>query len=177
MVFGFFKRKKEEKPGDPLAVFDHLIDSIERQSSAARKSAATLLALRAELHRDQEKYRNRVVAIEGKRPNADPAVLKVLGRDQTEAQRLLERTDEALAQAEADASLLMETAEELGRQLQELKEERQSARVRFSGSSMVTDALKVQAAQFEKVMQLDAARDEVEKAHALAELYREDRKR
>lgn len=177
MVFGFFKKKEEKKPSDPLAVFDHLIDSLERQSSAARKSAATLLALRAELRRDHEKYRTRVHAIDGKRPNADPAVLKVLSRDQSEAQRLLERTDEALAQAEADSSLLMDTAEELARQLQELKEERQSARVRFSGSSMVTDALKVQAAQFEKVMKLDAARDEVEKAHALAELYREDRKR
>ncbi len=178
MVFGFFKKKRDAKPADPLAVFDQLIDSLERQTAAARKSAVTLLALRAELRRDQDKYRTRIHAIDGKRPTTTEAsVLKVLARDQTEAQRLLERTDEALAQAEADSTLLLEAAEDLGRQLQELKEERQSARARFSSGAMVTDALKAQAAGFEKVMKLDAARDEVEKAHALAELYRDDVKR
>lgn len=176
-VFGFFKKKKDAKPADPLAVFDQLIDSLERQTAAARKSAVTLLALRAELRRDQDKYRARIHAIDKKPSTTDAAVLKVLARDQTEAQRLLERTDEALAQAEADSTLLLEAAEDLGRQLQELKEERQSARARFSSGAMVTDALKAQAAGFEKVMKLDAARDEVEKAHALAELYRDDVKR
>lgn len=178
MVFGFFKKKKAPAaPADPLAIFDQLVDSLERQSAEARKSAVTLLALRAELRRDQEKYRARITGIEGKRPTtSDAAVLKVLARDQTEAQRLLARTDEALAQTEADSSLLLEAAEELGRQLQELKEERQSARARISGGVLVTETLKAQAAQFEKVMKLDAARDEVEKAHALAELYREERK-
>lgn len=178
MVFGLFKRKKKEAAStDPLVVFDQLIESLERQTAAARKSAATLLALRAELRRDQDRFRARLHAIDARPVSTDPAVLKVLGRDQHEARRLLERTDEALAQAEADSALLMETAEALGRQLQELKEERQSARVRYSGGALVTDALKAQAAQFEKLMKLDAARDEVEKAHALAELYREDRRR
>jgi transposase-like protein len=99
---------------------------------------------------------------------------KTLRRDLLEAKRLLERTNEAHAQAETDARLLMETAESLGRQLAELQEERQSARARLSAGLMVSDALKQQVAGFDRLMKLDAARDEVEKAHALAELYRED---
>ncbi len=177
-VFGFFKKKpavkKEET--DPLAVFDAVIASLERQGGEVRKSAATLLALRAELARDQDKYGKRIGDLEARLPRAegDVSAEKTLRRDLLEAKRLLERTNEAHAQAETDARLLMETAESLGRQLAELQEERQSARARLSAGLMVSDALKQQVAGFDRLMKLDAARDEVEKAHALAELYRED---
>lgn len=37
MVFGFFKKKKAPAaPADPLAIFDQLVDSLERQSAEAR---------------------------------------------------------------------------------------------------------------------------------------------
>lgn len=176
-MFGLFKKKsKAQTVVDPLAVFDTVIASLDRQGAEVRRSAATLLALRAELARDEAKYEKRVLTIEEKLQRAfgEPKVEKTLKRDQQEAQRLLETTREAHAQAETNAKLLMEAAEDLSRQLAELQEERQSARARLSAGVMVSDALKAQVANFDRVMKLDRARDEVEKAHALAELYRED---
>ena len=176
-VFGFLKKKPvTPKATDPLAVFDAVIASLDRQGSEVRKSAATLLALRSELLRDEKKYEARVATTKDRLSAAlgEPKAEKTLRRDVTEAQRLLERTREAYAQAEANAKLLMEAAEDLSRQLSELQEERQSARARLSAGVMVSDALKTQVANFDRVMKLDRARDEVEKAHALAELYRED---
>lgn len=176
-MFGFFKKKPTPpKPADPLAVFDAVIASLERQGAEVRKSAATLLALRAELARDELKYEQRVVTTQEKLERAlgEPKIEKTLRRDLLEARQLLDRTREALAQAETNAKLLMEAAEDLSKQLAELNEERQSARARLSAGVMVSDALKDQVANFDRVMKLDKARDEVEKAHALAELYRED---
>ncbi|MDP2272077.1 MAG: hypothetical protein Q8N23_07280 [Archangium sp.] len=176
-MFGFFKKKPVvSKSTDPLAVFDAVISSLDRQGAEVRKSAATLLALRAELARDEQKYEMRVVTTKEKLDRAlgEPKIEKTLKRDLSEAQQLLESTREAHAQAEANAKLLMDAAEDLSRQLSELQEERQSARARLSAGVMVSDALKTQVANFDRVMKLDEARDEVEKAHALAELYRED---
>lgn len=177
MVFNFFKKKPATaKPTDPLAVFDAVITSLDRQGAEVRKSAATLLALRAELARDERKYELRVANTKDRlaRAEGEPKAEKTLRRDLLEAQQLLDRTREAHAQAETNAKLLMEAAEDLSRQLAELQEERQSARARLSAGVMVSDALKAQVANFDRVMKLDRARDEVEKAHALAELYRED---
>ena len=176
-MFGLFRKKSAvSKPTDPLAVFDAVITSLDRQGAEVRKSAATLLALRAELVRDETKYENRVTNTKEKLDRAlgEPKIEKTLRRDLHEAQQLLERTKEAHAQAEANAKLLMDAAEDLSRQLAELHEERQSARARLSAGVMVSEALKTQVANFDRVMKLDRARDEVEKAHALAELYRED---
>lgn len=178
MVFGLFKKKPpvEPKRTDPLAVFDSVIASVERQGAEVRRSAATLLALRAELARDLDKYRQRVTELEDRvaRASGEPKAEKTLQRDLSEARRMLEKTREAQLEAERDAKLLMEAAEDLARQLGELREERQGARARLSAGLMVSDALKAQVASFDRLMKLDAARDEVEKAHALAELYRED---
>lgn len=176
-MFGLFKKKAAPaKPADPLAVFDAVIASLERQGAEVRKSAATLLALRSELNRDEEKYERRLTATRQRldRAGDDAKAQKTLARDLAEAQQLISTTKEAHAQAEANAKLLMEAAEELSRQLAELKEERQSARARLSAGVMVSEALRAQVANFDRVLKLDQARDEVEKAHALAELYRED---
>lgn len=172
MVFGFFK-KKHAAPADPLAAFDEMIASLERQGAAARRAAATLISLRGELRRDEEKFSRRLDELGGKRSD-DQRVAGVLARDREDAQRMLTRTREALAEAERDSALLLEAAEHLSRQLSGLKEERQGARARLSGGVEVSAALKAQHADFERVMKLDAARDEVEKAHALAEIYRAD---
>lgn len=176
-MFGLFKKKPvAPKSTDPLAVFDAVIASLDRQGAEVRKSAATLLALRSELARDEQKYERRVAATKDKLDRAlgEPKIEKTLQRDLSDARQLLESTREAHAQAGANAKLLMEAAEDLSRQLSELQGERQSARARLSAGVMVSDALKAQVASFDRVMKLDRARDEVEKAHALAELYRED---
>jgi hypothetical protein len=179
-MFGFLRKKKPpaKKDEGPLEAFDQMIATLERQGSEVRKSAATLLALRGELTRERGKLERRLEGLAERRLRAegDATVERALARDEDEARRALQRSGEALAQAERDAKLLMDTAEELGRELAELKEERLTARTRLSAGLMVSDALKAKVASFDKVMKLDAARDEVERAHALAEVYRDDTK-
>jgi hypothetical protein len=137
-----------------------------------------LLTLRGELTRDKVKYQGRVSELERKLEAAAGAgeakVERALRRDHEEAVRMLERTNEAWATAETNARLLMEAAEGLAREVSGLREERQSARVRLSAGVVVSEALKLRAAEFDRLMKLDAARDEIERANALAELYRED---
>ena len=52
-VFGFFKKKDKAaaKPVDPLEAFDAVVESMERQGEELRRSAATLLALKAQFDR------------------------------------------------------------------------------------------------------------------------------
>lgn len=180
-LFGRKKKPVEKPKPDPLAAFDEMIAALERQAGEVRKSAATLLAVRGELNRDVAKYQVRLDdlasrSVEAAR-NGDAKAERTFKRDTEEAARQLEKTKEALASAEANAQLLVEKAEEIGRQVVELKDERQSAKVRFSAGVAVSETLRAQIAEFDRQMKLDAARDEIEKAHALAELYREDVKR
>ncbi|MFO0597398.1 MAG: hypothetical protein U0228_18965 [Myxococcaceae bacterium] len=177
MVFGLFKKKPPpKKDTDPLEAWDQAIASLERQGVEVRKSAATLLALRKEASRERERLEQRVRTLDDKalRAGDDETVLKTLKRDRAEVERLLATLDESNARADTDSRLLMDTAEALAKELSELKEERLAARTRLSAGLMVSDALKARAASFEKMMKLDAARDEVERAHALAELYRDE---
>ena len=58
-MFGFFKKKAKVPvaPADPLEAFDAVVQSMERQGEELRRSAATLLALKAQFARDEVKYR------------------------------------------------------------------------------------------------------------------------
>lgn len=178
----FSRKKKPDAPkADPLAAFDDMIAAVERQGAEVRKSAATLLALRGELSRDVAKYQHRLEELAERKieagRNGDAKAERTFTRDTEDAARRLESSKEALAHAEANAQLLVEKAEELAKQVAELKDERQSAKARLSAGVAVSETLRAQIAEFDKQMKLDAARDEIEKAHALAELYREDVKR
>lgn len=180
-MFGFFKKKPSPKPSapaDPLAAYDGFIEAVERQASEVRRSAATLLALRGELTRDREKYSRRVSELGTRTREAvakgDARAEKTLARDAVEAQAMLEASERALVLATDDAKLLLTAAEGLNAKVRELKSERQSARARLSAGQVVSAALQQQVEEFERVIALDAARDEVEKAHALADIYRDD---
>ena len=179
-MFGWLSRKKQGGADkvDPIAAFDGAIQSIERQGAEVRKSAATLLALRAELLRDEKKYAARLAELDERRVVAarevDGPAGEAFDRDRGDARQMLEKTGEALASAEVNAKLLLEAAEALGRQAAELRAERQSARARLSAGVVVSEALQNRAAEFDRLMKLDAARDEIERAQALADLYRED---
>lgn len=180
MVFGFWKRKKkEEEPADPLAVFDQLIEDLERQGAEIRKSAATLLALKGDLSRSVERYSRRLEDIASRKEVAasrgDSKSEAVLERDRAQAQALMESSRESLERAEQDSKLLLEAANDVAARVLELRTERESASARLTAGGMVTQALREQVARVEKVMALDAARDEIERAHALAEIYREER--
>lgn len=179
MVFGFGKKKKRaEEPKDPIAAYDGLIEDLDRQGAEVRKSAATLLALRGELTRDLERYSRRVAEVRERLRVAgerhDGGAARVLQRDLDEAEELLESTRRALAAAEADAQLLLEAAGELADRAAELRAERTSARARLSVGLAVSSALRARTEKIDRILALDAARDEVERAHALAEVYRED---
>jgi phage shock protein A len=183
MLFGFWRKKKkkkeEAKPVDPLAVFDQIIEDLERQASEVRKSAATLLALKGELTRSVERYTRRLAdlaeRLEVASSRGDVKAMQVFHKDQKETEILLKSTREALERAEKDSQLLLEAAQDVASRVTELRTERQSASARFVAGTLVSGALQEQVEKVERVLAVDAARDEIERAHQLAEIYREER--
>ncbi|MFP2911801.1 PspA/IM30 family protein [Pyxidicoccus sp. 3LFB2] len=181
MFFGLWKRKKEpSRPADPLAALDSLIENLERQGAEVRKSAATLLALKGDLTRAVERYTRRLDDIASRRTTAegrgDTRAVAVLRKDREQAEALLASTRDSLERAEADGKLLLEAAAELGDRVVELRRERESASARLTVGGLVTEAMRERVARFEQALVVDAARDEVERAHALADIYREELK-
>lgn len=183
MFFDWLRRKKSppkpERSKDPLAAFDQLIEDLERQGAEVRKSAATLLALRGDLTRSEDRYAKRLADISKRRAQADAQreekISHALERDRVQTESLLSTTRESLTRAAQDSKLLLEAAAELGSRVAELRAERESASARLAVGGLVSAALREQVARFEKVLAVDAARDEIERAHALADIYREER--
>jgi phage shock protein A len=180
MAFWFWRKKKEpKKPLDPLAAFDQLIEDLERQGAEVRKSAATLLALKGELTRSVERYTRRLADIterlEVASSRGDTKATQVLQRDKEQTAALLKSTRDSLERVEPDARLLLEAANEVGSRVQELRTERQSASARLVAGTLVSGTMREQVERIEKVLAVDAARDEIERAHQLAEIYREER--
>ncbi len=178
-MFGFLKRKKKApEPQDPLAVYDGFIESLERQGAEVRKSAATLLALRGDLTRDVQKYEARAKDLSARvrvaEAKGDLPATRTLRRDLEEATGMREQSEKALVEANEDAQLLLEAAADSAKRVAELKSERQSARARLATGQVVSAALRQQVEQFDKVLALEAAREGVERARALADIYRED---
>ncbi len=99
----------------------------------------------------------------------------VLMRDRGQTETLLKSTREALERAETDSRLLLEAANEVGARVIELRTERQSASARLVAGGLVSGVMRERVDRIEKVLALDAARDEIERAHALADIYREER--
>ncbi|MCP3143293.1 PspA/IM30 family protein [Pyxidicoccus xibeiensis] len=180
MFFGLLRKRKKEpsRPADPLAALDQLIENLDRQAAQVRKSAATLLALKGDLSRGVERYTKRLEELASRRGTAeekgDARAAAVLKKDREHAEALLATTRESLARADTDAKLLLEAAGELGDRLEELRRERESASARLTVGGIVTDAMRERVARFEQALVVDAARDEVERAHALADIYREE---
>lgn len=179
MVFGFLRRKKKPSARtDPLAAYDGLLEDLERQGREVRRSAATLLALRGQLARGEEQQRSRLAQLRERIADAvahgDVRSQITLERDAAHIEQQLASTTESLARASVDGELLLEAAGELSRQLQELQAERTTAQARLTSGLAVSQTLLQRTARVDKVLALDAARDEVERAHALAEIYRED---
>jgi phage shock protein A len=181
MLFDWWRnrRKKAPEPVDPLAAFDQLIEDLERQGAEVRKSAATLLALKGDLTRSEQRYLQRLEEIARRHDTAErqgeAKILAALTRDRSQTEALLRSTREALARAESDSRLLLEAAADLGNRTAELRAERESASARLAVGGLVTQGLREQVARFDKALALEAARDEIERAHALADIYREER--
>jgi phage shock protein A len=180
MLFDWLRKKKpEKKPVDPLAAFDQLIEDLERQGAEVRKSAATLLALKGDLVRSEERYVKRLQDIAKRRAVADEQgdtkIATTLERDRSQTEALLVTTRESLNRAEQDSKLLLEAAADLGNRVAELRTERESASARLAVGGAISTALREQVERFDKLLAVDAARDEIERAHALADIYREER--
>ncbi len=172
------KSSEGETPRDPLVAYDAAIEDMERHAGAVRRSAATLLALKGELTRDLRRCAEEEAALETRTRLAtargDRSVLRTLESDRLDVRRVAIETEAALTSADEDAALLLETAGELARQLAELEAERRSAKARVSVGKVVSEALQARDQKVEQVLALDQARDEVERAHALAQIYREE---
>jgi phage shock protein A len=180
VVFGFFKKKsaKAVASDDPIAAFDGVLESMERQGQELRKSAATLLTLKTQFMRDEQRYQTQLQELEGRISEAgelgDARAETVLRRDHRATQLRLEETLKARARADEDASLLTFAVQEHMSRLEALKTEKVSAQARLSAGLVVSESLKAQVEEVDRVLKLDRARDEIERAHALADVYRED---
>ncbi len=179
-MFDWLRKRLRRSPPpvtDPLAAFDQLIEDLERQGAGIRKSAATLLALKGDLARSESRYAQRLEEIDRRLAQArgDVKITPALERDRSQTEALLHSTRESFVRAEQDGLLLLEAASDLGQRVAELRAERESASARLAVGGLMSSALREQVQRFEKVLAVDAARDEIERAHALANIYREER--
>ncbi len=183
-MFGFGKKKKKSStrgaapPADPMALYDELLFALEQRGEQTRRSAATLLVARGELSDLVEKSRAQLQALEARLAKArelgDRRATEVLAADVAQAQATLAEAEAQLAARIEDVELLTEGARELSRRLASLRAERASARVKLAAGGAVVESLRQEIDDFSRSLKLDRARDEVEKAHALAEVYREE---
>src|SRR5262249_60678033 len=82
---------------------------------------------------------------------------------------------EPLARTEEDVAALKDAAGRVAEQVERLKAERDLAAARFTASSaLAAEAQRSRADRIRRLVAVDAARDEVERAHALAEVWRGD---
>lgn len=180
MAFWFWKRKKKAS-ADPLAAFDEALDAFQTRGVEVRKAAATLLAMRAELGRQVERLGGQLKALQERADRAaaarDVSAADALGQDQVHTRRLLQAAEEGLARTEVDGTLLTDAARELRTQEEDLRAERTAAEARLrAGNAQVAVGQLTAPLAWAYAVKLEAARDEVEKAHALAEVYRESRR-
>lgn len=164
---------------DPLAAWDALIEALEAEGAAVRRAAATLLALQGELRRAAQRAEARAQQLSARAQEAarrgEAGAAALLAQDAARAQAAADEA--ALARVEEDAQLLVASATGLQERLSALRAERESARVRLRAGALVREVLQRESEHFGRRVALQAARDEVERAHALAELYREEQRR
>ena len=178
-MFGFFKRK--QKPGalDPLAEYDGQVEALERDAAELRRAAATLLAHKASLAAEcarQEALRVEVGARLDEAARAgDSRACTLLGKDLSRAAEALLRGREALSRAEVEAELLVDSARDMADEVTRLRAERGAAKARLAAGMAAGQAFRTDAARVQRALALERARDEVERAYALAELWREER--
>jgi phage shock protein A len=197
MGFRWFRRREPPAP-DPIAAYDDLVSDLESEAAELRRAAATLLTARARLGRELEqaqkaaqqlRTRAAQAAVVGGswssrprpanevrvEPRADAAAAEVLLRDAERLDRQAEGLREALAQTDVDVDQLKEAAVRVTSQVEQLRNERELARARFTaGTALAAEAMRSRADRVRRLVAVDAARDEVERAHALAEVWRDE---
>jgi phage shock protein A len=180
--FGWLKKRftRKAKVGrDPLLrVFDERVDELERRAAELRLSAATLLATRGDLERgklaaDARAAQCRTRSDQAKK-SEDAHGQAVLVADAEAATTEAEGFAKQMMQVDEDARAITETVRKLESELASLRQERAGAEARLTAAAAVTGASRALAEKAYQIRELDEARDGVEKAKALADVYRED---
>ena len=176
---GFFDRfRRKPKTLDPIAAYEARIDALAQRAQLVRKSAATLLALRNDLERRIEeleaKERDARARADGARLAGDAEAAQILEKDAGRLARDKEPLLENRARVATDAQDLADAATALNAEREALTRERDSAKLALAAGQAVLETRPALTERFNEVARLDAARDEVERAHALAEIHRED---
>ncbi|MBS2030179.1 MAG: hypothetical protein JST54_19910 [Deltaproteobacteria bacterium] len=176
-LFDWFRRKPKQ-PTDPLAAYDARIDALAQRAQLLRRSAATLLAVRRDLDRRGAELEAReetaLKRSRDARAGGDEAAADVLAEDAKRSARDREPLQEQREKVARDAADLAEAVKAVEAESEELQRERDGAKVALAAGHAVLSARPALTDHFDESLKLEAARDEVEKAHALAEIYRED---
>lgn len=176
MLLEWWRRRRARRELDPLATYDRLIESVEAEAAAVRRAAATLLALQGEQRRGMERARAQAEQLLARAQETErQGDLEAASQLRVDARQVRKAPEAAaLQRVEEDAALLVSRARELQERLGALRAEREDAALRLRAGAAVREALQQESERFEQRIALEAARDEVERAHALAELYREE---
>ena len=172
-----FWRKKRAESKDPVAAFDAAIERLELRAAKVRQAAAVLLSVQAQLAGEIESARAQTAEIARRLSEAtraaDAVSREVLERDQRRALETTAALESDLKRTRADADQLKGAARDLVDEISELRREQAQVRARLAAGEAITRAFHSRSDAFESALQLADARSEVERAHALAELYRQ----
>ena len=177
-IKGRFAKPKSVED-DPVKAYDRRLDTLTSRAAELRRTAATLLAARGEIDRAlkaaqsaEEQARSRLAQAAGR---AD--IVQVLESDIARAQERAKPLADERVRIDVEAKGLSETVAKVEAEAEALRRERDSVAARLAASRSVAEASgKVLSENFGEMAALERARDEVERAHALADVVREDLK-
>lgn len=179
MAFRWFRRRPTPAP-DPIAAYDDLVSDLAGEAAELRRAAATLLTVRARLGRElsgmEQVGRTLRDRADRARAGGDLRAAEVLQADALREDDRASALREELARTDSDVEQLEEAARRVANQVDRLREERELAAARLTaGTALASEALRSRSDRIRRLVAVDAARDEVERAHALAQVWREDR--
>ena len=179
MAFGWFRRRPPPAP-DPIAAYDDLVSDLAGEAAELRRAAATLLTVRSRLGRElpgmEQVARTLRDRADRARGGGDLRTAEVLEGDSNREDRRAEGLRAELARTETDVAQLEQAARRVAGQVDRLRSERDLAVARLAaGTALAAEAQRSRADRIRRLVAVDAARDEIERAHALAEVWREDR--
>jgi len=179
MAFRWFRRRPVPPP-DPIAAYDDLVSDLSSEAAELRRAAATLITVRARLGRELSEMERVGGTLRERadraRAGGDARTADVLTADARREDGRADGLREELARTETDVEQLEEAARRVASQVDRLHSERDLAAARLTaGTALAAEAQRSRADRIRRLVAVDAARDEVERAHALAEVWREDR--
>ena len=179
MPFRWFRRRPSTPP-DPIAAYDDLVSDLSGEAAELRRAAATLLTVRSRLGRELSGMEGLARTLRDRadraRAGGDGRAAEVLDADARREDGRATALREELSRTETDVAQLEEAARRVGHQIDRLRSERELAAARLTaGTALASEAQRSRADRIRRLVAVDAARDEVERAHALAEVWREDR--